>query len=62
MHTTAGTVVPPALTVASTEHCAPHERLHLQQLMLNTHGVTAKTSLDFYQLGPLLGEGSFAKV
>ena len=61
--------MPAPLTEASAEHCQPHERLHLQQLLLHPEGSSTglltgavRSSLEFYEIGPMLGEGSFAKV
>eukprot|EP00611_Tribonema_gayanum_P016801 TRINITY_DN2921_c0_g1_i4.p1 TRINITY_DN2921_c0_g1~~TRINITY_DN2921_c0_g1_i4.p1 ORF type:complete len:843 (-),score=157.03 TRINITY_DN2921_c0_g1_i4:998-3451(-) len=63
---------PQPLTKASEEHCTPQERHRLQRLLLSLQcsagglGASASgkgcTSLEFYSMGVLLGEGSFAKV
>lgn len=37
------------------------ERLYLRRLMLDLQG-SARSSLDFYRLGKVVGEGSFAQV
>lgn len=37
------------------------ERQYLRRLMLDLQG-SARSSLDFYRLGKVVGEGSFAKV
>ncbi|CAM9548995.1 unnamed protein product, partial [Scytosiphon promiscuus] len=49
------------LTKASAECCSPQERLYLRRLMLDLQG-SARSSLDFYRLGKVVGEGSFAQV
>ncbi|CAM9176610.1 unnamed protein product, partial [Hapterophycus canaliculatus] len=49
------------LTKASAECCSPQERLYLRRLMLDLQG-SACSSLDFYRLGKVVGEGSFAQV
>eukprot|EP00903_Cladosiphon_okamuranus_P012027 g11292.t1 len=59
-----GVCVPPPvepLTKASAECCSPQERLYLRRLMLDLQG-SARSSLDFYRLGKVVGEGSFAQV
>lgn len=40
---------------------AIQERLYLRRLMLDLQG-SARSSLDFYRLGKVVGEGSFAQV
>ncbi|CAM9172771.1 unnamed protein product [Ectocarpus sp. 12 AP-2014] len=49
------------LTKASAECCSPQERLYLRRLLLDLQG-SARSSLDFYRLGKVVGEGSFAQV
>ncbi|CAB1099993.1 unnamed protein product [Ectocarpus sp. CCAP 1310/34] len=48
------------LTKASAECCSPQERLYLRRLLLDLQG-SARSSLDFYRLGKVVGEGSFAQ-
>ena len=46
---------------AGLSRLTKQERLYLRRLMLDLQG-SARSSLDFYRLGKVVGEGSFAQV